>query len=292
MERISIFALFLITFTFSNCSQTTIWERGKIIDNVAEVNNSGSGYRELEGKFIDYQYVDFGSFRLAIYDNTITWYGYEGYFKDITAQVSPQISKVSEGIYFLSWLLPTGGGDNVVVNFNTNKVFAHLHQVDAKISADFELIHGEVICGPSTDCEFSPGKITSVVNIIRLLKSNTKAFGLPAMGSMERPLIAEHITARDELAGSLIQYTTKSGTISFQLNDATTHVTDETGTKQAYKTHATKIDEGVYFISWLANENFGEHIVFNINTKQIFDHILPDGTNQQQIYPVAKIEQH
>ena len=112
-------------FIFFNSEE--IWSKEEIINHVSSVNTTGSGYPDLEGKFIEYEYVDFGSFTLAFYDNKLLWQGKGGYFDGVTAKVIPQVSKVANDIYFLSWVFATGGGDNVVVNFRTNKVFAHLH---------------------------------------------------------------------------------------------------------------------------------------------------------------------
>jgi phenolic acid decarboxylase len=288
MKKVSIVLLFAFAIIFSNCEREDIWEKQTIVDSVAETNTSGSGYRDLEGKFIDYQYIDFANFQLAFYDNKLTWYGYDGYFKDIIAQVEPQISKVNENIYFLSWLIPAGGGDNVVVNFDNNKVFAHLHQPSAERSTDFELIHGSIVCGPATDCDFPvEEKTTGTLKLIRLLNANIKEFDLPEMGTMDRPLIPEHTAARDELAGKVIKYTADNKVITVQVEGDLTKVTDETGTTKEFQTHVTKIGTGVYFISWLTNEEFGQHIVFNENTMQVFDQITEDGVSKEQIYTVS-----
>ena len=78
---------------------------------------SGSGYKDLEGDIINYEYEGFGSFRLHIFDNTIKWRGVGGNFNDIVNRVVPQISRVAENIYFMSWATGGQGGDNVMVNF-------------------------------------------------------------------------------------------------------------------------------------------------------------------------------
>ena len=284
---LGILAILIIAGYFMFFNTETIWPKEKIINSVAKVNTSGSGYRDLEGTFIDYKYADFGGFRLAFYDNQIMWQGYGGYFNDVTAKVSPQVSKVDKDVYFLSWVFPFGGGDNVVVNFETNKVFAHLHQVGADRSIPFELIHGTIICGPSKDCNFPKGSLSSMLQITKIIESNTKEFNLPKMGTMERPLIAEHNAARKELAGKVISYETDEGTIAVQVDGDITYVTDN-GVQKKYQTHTTKISEGIYFISWLLPEDIGQHIVFNQKTMQVFDQITPEGVSLELIYK-AKI---
>lgn len=276
-------AILIIAGYFMIFNTEKVWPKEKIVNSVSEINTTGSGYRDLEGKFIEYKYVDFGSFRLAFYDNTLMWQGHGGYFNTVTAKVTPQISKIDNGIYFLSWVFPNGGGDNVVVNFKTNKVFAHLHHVDSEDFAPFELIHGYITCGPSTDCNYPEGYLTSMLKIPSLLSSNSKKFNLPDLGTMKRPLIPEHIAARNELAGKVIMYTSDEGEISIEIDGDKTYVNDSSG-KKNYQTQATKISNSIYFISWLLPENIGQHIVFNQNTMQVFDQITLEGLSKEQIY--------
>lgn len=279
-------AFLIIVSYFMFFSAEKIWPKEKIINNVAEVNTTGSGYRDLEGKFIEYEYVDFGSFKLAFYDNKLIWQGNGGYFDGVTAKVIPQVSKVNNDVYFLSWVFPNGGGDNVVVNFKTKKVFAHLHQADAERSTPFELIYGNIICGPSKDCNPPEGSVLNFLKVISLISSNSKKFNLTEMGTMERPIISEHKKAREELFGKIIDYGTGEETITIEIKGDVTFITDKKGVKE-YQTHTTKIDTGIYFISWLQNDDFGQHIVFNQNTMKVFDQILLDGTSKETIYEAA-----
>ena len=236
--------------------------------------------------FIEYEYVDFGSFGLAIYDNKIKWRGYGGYFDGIVSQVEPQISKISDGIYFLSWVFGTGGGDNVVVNFNNKKVFAHLRSGSASEDSpsDFEMIHGIVNCGPSTNCQFPEGEPVSMLSMVMKLNKNTKQFDLPAIFETEKPLIQAHIDARNELSGLPIQYENDEGIINIQVEGDKTLVRINGRNLKQYQTNVSKIDEGIYFISWLGNEAFGEHIVFNRQTMKVFDHMTSKEVREEQIY--------
>lgn len=262
------------------------WSKEEIMGSKVEVNTSGSGYPDLEGKFIEYEYVDFGTFRLAIYDNKIKWRGYGGYFDGIVSQVEPQISKISEDIYFLSWIFGEGGGDNVVVNFKTKKVFAHLRSGNASEDSpsDFEMIHGSVICGPSVDCNFPEGEPISMLRMVLKLNNNTEKFKLPTIFENEKPLIQAHIDARNELFEMPIQFKNDEGKVSIEVDGNITRVGINGRNLKEYQTNVSKIDEGIYFISWLGNDQFGEHLVFNKNTMKIFNHLTSKKIHQEQIY--------
>lgn len=277
---VSVIVLLVVVAIYFVVFRTTpSWTKQQILNHQVETNLAGSGYPDLEGKFIEYEYVDFGSFRLAIYDNKIKWRGEGGYFDGIVSQVEPQISKVADGVYFLSWVFGNNGGDNVVVNFNTGKVFAHLRSGNANADspADFEMIHGTVHCGASVDCPFPEGDPISMVRMVLKLNSNTKKFNLPPIFESKKPLIPAHIEAREELKGSTLQYNNEKGeNVTVELNDDSTNVSMNGQPSQTYQTNVTKIGEGIYFISWLGNEAFGEHIVYNKNTGQVFDHMTAD----------------
>lgn len=162
-------------------------------------------------------------------------------------------------------------------------MFEHLHQVGADRTIPFELIHGTINCGPSIDCKFPKGNLTNMLGITNNIKLNTEEFNLPTMGTMERPLIAEHNNARKELAGKLINYETNEGAIAIRVVGDITYVIDDNGQNE-YQTHSTKIGDGIYFISWLLPEDIGQHIVFNQRTMQVFDQITPEGISHEQIY--------
>lgn len=273
------------------CShQEKTWLKEDIISSLAASNTSGSGYRDLEGKFIEYEYVDFGSFGLAIYENQIKWRGYGGYFDGIVSQVSPQISKVSDNIYFLSWVFGDSGGDNVVVNFEDKKVFAHLRSGNASEDnpSDFEMIHGTVSCGPSIHCKFPEGEPVSMLRMVMNLTANTKKFDLPTIFETKRPLVQAHLDARNELSLFAIQYETDEGLVTIQVDGDKTRVSINGGVEKEYQTNVSKIGDGVYFISWLGNTSFGEHIVFNKNTMQVFDHMTHKMVRTEEVYSVKE----
>ncbi|WP_281615326.1 hypothetical protein [Flammeovirga sp. SubArs3] len=289
MKAYSIF-IFIAALLISCGNSEENWSKDQIIDHVAQENTTGTGYRDLEGKFIDYEYVDFGSFRLAIYNNSIKWKGYGGYFDGIVSKVTPKITKVSEGVYFLSWVFGENGGDNVVVNFNTKKVYAHLRSgnADENSPADFEMIHGNVKCGPSTSCTYPEGEPISMIEMIFTLYLNTKKFDLPPIFETKKPLIEEHLTARKELAEEPIKYQSEKGEVVIQVAGDITKVSINGENPKEYQTNVTKINNGVYFISWLGNDQFGEHIVFNKNQGKVYDHMNFSLEREELIFPEIK----
>ncbi|MBD0402962.1 hypothetical protein [Flammeovirga sp. EKP202] len=277
----------LLLFLLQSCSPSEeTWTKEEILNNVSEHNYSGTGYRDFEGKVINYDYVDFGSFRLAVYDNKIKWKGYGGYFDGIVALVEPQISKVSEGVYFMSWVFESGGGDNVCVNFNTKKVYAHLHQPESDMPEDFELIYGEITCGPSKDCAFPDGEPMGQLSTIWSIFKNIMKYDLPFLGETERPLIQENKLAQKELTGKKIKYTIDNTSITIEIKNEVTQVTYQGEETQNFLTYVTKVGPGIYFISWMGNRKASDHIVFNQNEMIVFDHISRNGEHRESVYDV------
>ncbi|ANQ51775.2 hypothetical protein MY04_4439 [Flammeovirga sp. MY04] len=281
-----IFATISIGIYLAFFSTKKTLSKDQIMNAVAEKNVSGSGYRDLEGKFIEYEYVDFGKFGLAIYDNKIKWRGYGGYFDGIVSMVEPQITKVSDYIYFLSWVFGDNGGDNVVVNFKSKKVFAHLRSGNAndESPSDFEMIHGTVLCGPSTSCKYPEGDPISMLHMVTKLNLNTMKFDLPTIFETKKPLIQANKDARNDLLNYTIQYQNDIGTVHIQVLDEITKVSINGGEPKEYQTNVTKIDEDIYFISWLGNKQFGKHIVLNKKTNKVFDHMASKMNHVEQIY--------
>ncbi|WP_018970753.1 hypothetical protein [Rubritalea marina] len=283
-----IFCAALAVILYSRSEES--WNRERIIQSVAAENRSGSGYRELEGKFIEYSYIDFGSFQLAIYDNQIKWRGKGGYFDGIVASVEPQISKVDDGIYFLSWVFGDHGGDNVVVNFKDNTVYAHLRSGqsnDDSEAPDFEMIHGNVQCGPSANGPFPEGEPISMLRMILKLTKNTKKQNLPPMFTTPRPVTQAELIAREELAKRPICYESVEGNRNLKVLGGNTIVSDNAGSEQSHRSYATKVADGIYFISWLGNPAFGNHIVFNAKTNKIYEHVIHQGLRNEWIHDAS-----
>ncbi|WP_157491468.1 hypothetical protein [Flammeovirga sp. SJP92] len=293
MKTQKSFFCIVLLLTLLSCSSTdTSWSKEKVLKNKAEKNLSGTGYREFEGKMINYDYVDFGSFRLAVFDNKIKWRGYGGYFDGVVAQVNPQISRVADGIYFMSWTFEMGGGDNVCVNFNTKKVYAHLHQADADMLEDFEVIHGDITCGPSVECAFPEGEVMGQFSTIFTILKNIIKFDLPFMGQTERPLTEQNQLARKELKGKKLQYKTESTVVTIEVKGDVTQVTYKGEETKNYLSYVTKISDGIYFISWLGDPQFSDHIVLNANDSVVFDQLSKSGEHREKIYEVLCFGEH
>ena len=64
---------------------------------------------------------------------------------------------------------------------------------------------------------------------------------------------------------------TDSGDVTVQVASEETIVTDGSGTN-TFKSYATRVGEGVYFVSW-DGEHGGNHVVFNSNTSKAYDQI-------------------
>ncbi|MDT0540710.1 hypothetical protein [Croceitalea sp. P059] len=288
-----ILGFILSLLLFYSCKEKTVLSKEEVIGFKVKNNVSGSGYRDLEGKFIEYTYNNFGGFRLAIFDNKIKWRGYKGYFDSIVSEVSPQISKVGDSIYFLSWILPNGGSDNVVVNLKNKTVFAHLDsgQTNDANTTDFEMINGSINCGPSIECPFPDGELTSMFKVMSTIESNTESYNLPEIYTKEKPLIKENKSARTELTGKVLKLKTPAGILVIKVEDATTHVTKPEGNSQSYKTYVTKPADDIYFISWLSKESNSENIVFNKSTMKAYDHVVnPEGTHEERVYEALNFE--
>jgi hypothetical protein len=148
------------------------------------------------------------------------------------------------------------------------------------------MIHGSVNCGPSINCKFPEGEPISMLPMAMKLNRNTKKFGLPTIFETEKSLIPAHIEARKELFNLPIQFKNDEGVVSIQVRNDITQVSINGKTPKEYQTNVSKIDENIYFISWLGNDQFGEHIVFNKNTMKIFDHMTSKKIHQEQIYPI------
>ena len=151
---------------------------------VAALAPSGSGYPDLEGSVINYSYTDWSGFQFAIYDNKVKWHGFEGYFKDIAREVVPQFSRVGDNIYFTSWQTSGNGGDNVVHNFNTMEVNAHLHP-DESNPETLEMIQGVIHCRDTPECIYPSVPLTPNEQVGPIIGKNMQEQGLPPLFDAE-----------------------------------------------------------------------------------------------------------
>jgi hypothetical protein len=264
-----------------------IWTQEHVQTSIAPYNTSGSGYRDLEGRIVNYSYNDFGGFRISLFDNQIKWIGFETYFTGTAAQSPLQASRVAEGIYFLSWGSPETG-DNVVHNFNTMKVSAHIRSTaQTGEKNDFNMISGVIYCKDTPECVFPTVPLTAREEFPEKLQNNAERYGLPPLSSIVRPLTDADASARQELAGITITYATPEGPISVEVDDDQTYVSTNGKKPKRYKTYATKIDHNIYYVSWYDGVSIGQHIMFNRNTMRAFDHVSPEGERREAIYRIT-----
>lgn len=265
--------------------QSATWSKTHALSFVAENNHSGSGYRDLEGQTMSYNYTGFGSFELAFYDNKLKWRGFDfGYFDSVVSQVEPQVSKVTDDIYFLSWSTP-GGTDNVVVNLQASTVFAHLWSGPDSVDeySDFDQIHGQILCLPSKNCPFPEGAPTGTLGTVWAFMTNSWFYDLPSLSEFQAPRTDAHDAAIAELSNIEVRYETKDGPVSVQILGPQTHVSVDAGPSEAYRTHVTKVGDEIYFISWLGERTAGDHIVLDTNAMRVFDHISSEGQRGEEI---------
>lgn len=246
-----------------------------------DTNPLGSGSADLQGAVINYEYDDFGGFYLKIQDDTVKWQGYVGAFKDIVRVMYPVASKIAEGVYFLSWETHPGNGDNVVYNFNDMTVYAHLGgEGDA-----FSVISGEIYNRDSPDSIEPEGESMDIDKVMELLVANSEKAGM----TLEQALAGKAGPADQEgktvLTGKTLQYQTEAGPVSVNINNEKTLVSVGSSPLKEHATHATLIEDGIYFISWVG-EHSGNHIVFNSHNMKVYKQILPDGIRHEVIYDV------
>ncbi len=246
-----------------------------------EATPQGSGYADLDGDVINYEYFDFGGFQLLMAEHRLKWRGVGGLFDGVDASVSPQVSKIDNNIYFMSWPTRGDGGDNVVVNFDAMTVYAHLGEGDR-----FRLIHGVVHCRNSSDCSAPEGDVMSPDERMRTLMANARRAGLagPLDAPPEAgPLSPADLAARDALRGKVLRYETDRGITSVEVTDDATVVSEDGADETSHATHATQVADGVFFLSW-GGPHGGNHVVFNAATMKVYDQILPDGTRGEAVY--------
>jgi len=276
---------FLINMPDSSAAPSATWPQEQAMSHVTDTQDVGSGYRDFEGLTLAYDYVGFGSFELAFYDNRLKWRGFDyGFFDKIVSQVEPNVSKVAEDVYFLSWNTP-GGTDNVVVNFSLGTVHAHLWSGtdSADEYSDFDQIHGEILCTPSKDCAFPEGAPTGSFGMLYHFVLNSWKYDLPSLTEFQPPLVQSHADGLAELTGQTLRYEGDAGAVTVQIDGAETLVSIDGAAAESHRTHVTKISDGIYFISWLDEPISGDHIVFNRNTMQVFDHVTSAAVRGEQI---------
>lgn len=242
----------------------------------------GSGYKDMEGIVVDYVYGGFSAFRFIVEGRKIRWTGMNRYFEGITRAVDPIISKVDEKVYFSSWPTIGNGGDNVVHNFDLMEVNAHLNpdQSEPKV---LEMLHGVIDCWNTPDCLPPDKRLTSDKDLFKQMGRNQERQHLPPLFGLHNNAARSSAdrAARAELAGLAIEY---AGTKIEVKGNETIVIVDE-GEPETFPTFATKVGEGIFFISWLGDHG-GHHIVVNRRTMKAFKHISALGKREEIVYDV------
>lgn len=94
------------------------------------------------------------------------------------------------------------------------------------------------------------------------------------------------MAAREDLAGRALIYRTAEGSARIEVDGETTRVSGDGVESGEFQTFATRLADDLYFISW-GSENGGSHLIFNTSEKKVYDHLLPDGTRQEQIFAIT-----
>lgn len=245
----------------------------------------GSGYPAAEGSVVNYTYNNFGGFYLAVEDHTIRWEGFHGYFLGLVSANAPQISEVAPNVFHFSWRTRGTGSDNVVHNYDTMSVTAHL-QPDQGAGGAIQMIHGVVHCRNTTDCIAPSKDLTPRPEIGPRMAKTISEFGLaplfdPTVNNTPRALA--DIEARRELAGLAIIYDTPEGEYRVTVDDDTTRVSIANRSPTDYQTYASKLADDLFFVSWMGGIG-GNHVVINTTTRKVYDHILPSGERRESIF--------
>ena len=247
----------------------------------------GSGWDDIDGSVVNYEYAGFGGFYLHFQDNKVAWQGYVGAFKGVTREVTPQVSKVADDIYFISWRTANGGGDNVVLDFADGTVYAHIGG-----DSDFELISGVIHCRDTPGCNRPAGESMQRMQVMQILTRNAREAGFDNLmegmaarkGNGSRSPADEQGQA--ELTGKTLVYEAPEGTIRVSINGDETTSSLGSGELRTSATYATRIADGIWFISW-DGRPAGNHVVFNSHNMRIYDQIRADGARKEVIYEAS-----
>lgn len=245
----------------------------------------GSGWRDLNGSVVEYEYEDFGGFQLLFCDKRLRWRGFTGAFEGVVAQVAPVISRVADGIYFMSWPTPDGGGDNVVMNLIEMKVVAHLGR-----ASSFDSISGPIHCANAPDCQPPIGEPMAPPRLLSQLFLNAWSRGhltpggvLAPLRDPNRPLAPADQAGVAALSGRTLVYETPEDLVRVALARDETRVSIQSGATVVSPTYATLVADGIYYVSW-DGEPAGNHVVFNSHNMRVYDQILPGGDRSEAIY--------
>ena len=88
-----------------------------------------------------WRYENGWDFRVEITSKALHWEGIGGDFEGTSMSVTPHYRQIREQLYFISWVIPFGGFDSILVDFENDRVFAH-----SKANNKFFSLEGEIYC--------------------------------------------------------------------------------------------------------------------------------------------------
>ena len=174
-----------------------------------------------------------------------------------------------------------GHGDNVVHNFD---------DMNGALESTLDSLDTIQHCKDTPDCIRPKDRILPVETPREtLLLENSARHNLPP--PRQRSLYITELSdadaaARAELAGIAVGYETPYGYTKIEVDGVETRVSEGEEGPVVYPTTATKIADGIYFVSWVGPLG-GNHIVINRHSSKVFDHILPSGERIESIYDLA-----
>ncbi len=232
---------------------------------------TGNGYDDLRGGVINYSYEGFDDFALVIYNKKVKWLGLSAYYKGISQEFTPMISKINDDIYYMSWITPLGR-DDVVLNF----AHSHVHAT-SKAGNSTVNVHGKITQFNTEKAVFPHATLTANEDIMKMIEQNIKELGLhPLDPNMPSPEYEVDKQAKEELMDKLILI--KGGNVTYKLNVGHFHIHENDEKFSLFS--ATKMGDSVYFITWIKGDN-KKSIVIDLNTNQAYVH-----DKEEYIYPL------
>ncbi len=256
--------------------------------HVEQKNVSGSGYDDLRGSVINYGYDFFDDFCLTVYNNKIKWSGQLGYYRSISQEVTPQISKIANDVYFLSWETEHGR-DNVVLNFATQKARSHVSYT--QFPHTLLRLHGRVYSVNAQDSEYPHLPLSNAHDIPTLIAQNIEERELPPhdrileTASLPKP---EDEKIRQDFTGKTLTIATQFGMLQVLFSGAVMTVI-ENALQYIFSTTISQVNEHIYFISWDNAQHKG-HIVCNFETMRAYRHMRPNGERREEICVITSFE--
>ena len=188
---------------------------------------------------------------------------------------------MAENLFFVSWPTVGENGDNVIWNFDDMTVFAHLGGGNA-----FRMIHGVIHCRNTDACVVPPNGPMPPAQRRQKLMENVRQRGFESPQDALGPtgeMGPASVIGTDDLSGKTLVYGTPVGPMALRFEGPEILVSRQGSASETHKLHATRVAEGVYFISW-GGPFGGNHLVLNAGTMQVYDHIQDDGSRVETIH--------